>query len=176
MLALVPEFFVRFILWPLTHTVYRIRVVGQDHVPFRGPALLVCNHLSHVDGLLIGASRAALRPVHRLAALLRAAALQPALRLMHAIPVSASRHDVVASLDKARRAELEAGHVVCIFAEGAISRTGNLLPFKRGFERIVAGPRRAGHPGEPGSGLGQHLQLQARDGSSGSGPSACRIP
>src|SRR5207248_223358 len=53
-LSVVPEFLVRFSLWLLTHTIYRIRIVGQEHVPFRGPALLVCNHLSHVDGLLVG--------------------------------------------------------------------------------------------------------------------------
>nr|MBA2602439.1 hypothetical protein [Acidobacteriota bacterium] len=45
-LVLVPDYFIRFALWTLTHTVYRIRIVGQEHVPFRGPALLVCNHLS----------------------------------------------------------------------------------------------------------------------------------
>src|SRR5206468_10982827 len=54
-----------------------------------------------------------------------------------AMPVAAGR-DALASLDRAR-AELKDGHVVCIFAEGAISRTGNLLPFKRGFERIAEG-------------------------------------
>src|SRR5205085_7722714 len=60
-------------------------------------------------------------------------------RLMKAIPVSAdSRKGMVASLELARE-ELRQGHVVCIFAEGSISRTGNLLPFKRGFERIVDG-------------------------------------
>ena len=48
-LSIVPEYLVRFSLWLLTHTVYRIRIVGQEHVPFRGPALLVCNHISHVD-------------------------------------------------------------------------------------------------------------------------------
>jgi acyl-[acyl-carrier-protein]-phospholipid O-acyltransferase / long-chain-fatty-acid--[acyl-carrier-protein] ligase len=53
-LTTVPEFFVRFSLWLLTHTVYRIRIVGSEHVPTRGPAVLVCNHLSHVDGLLVG--------------------------------------------------------------------------------------------------------------------------
>ena len=53
-LSIVPEFLVRFSLWLLTHTIYRIRIVSQDHVPSRGPALLVCNHLSHVDGLLVG--------------------------------------------------------------------------------------------------------------------------
>ncbi len=53
-LSIVPEFLVRFSLWLLTHTVYRIRIVGQENVPSRGPALLVCNHLSHVDGFLVG--------------------------------------------------------------------------------------------------------------------------
>ena len=60
-------------------------------------------------------------------------------RLMHSIPVSANnRRDIVESLKRARN-ELDKGHVVCIFAEGAISRTGRLLPFKRGFEKIVEG-------------------------------------
>src|SRR5260370_18283089 len=60
-------------------------------------------------------------------------------RLAKAIPVGTSGpRDVIASIRAARR-ELEAGHVVCIFAEGSISRTGNLLPFKRGLEKIVAG-------------------------------------
>jgi acyl-[acyl-carrier-protein]-phospholipid O-acyltransferase/long-chain-fatty-acid--[acyl-carrier-protein] ligase len=58
---------------------------------------------------------------------------------VHAIPITAgSRREVVAAIEKAR-AELAAGHVVCIFAEGAISRTGNLLPFQRGVERIAKG-------------------------------------
>ena len=136
-LARVPEFFVRFSLWLLTHTIYRIRIVGQQHVPARGPALLVCNHLSHVDGLLVGAC------VQRFVRFLvyRPYFEQPILRWwlsrMHAIPIEAGR-DAAASLERARR-ELEAGHVVCIFAEGQISRTANLLPFKRGLERIAEG-------------------------------------
>jgi acyl-[acyl-carrier-protein]-phospholipid O-acyltransferase/long-chain-fatty-acid--[acyl-carrier-protein] ligase len=137
-LWLVPEYFVRLVLWTLTHTVYRIRIDGLPHVPVRGPALLVCNHLSHVDGLIVGATMQRFvrfmvyRPIYELPL------LNSLLRFMHAIPVSASRQDVVASLGRARQ-ELEAGHVVCIFAEGSISRTGNILPFKRGFERIVEG-------------------------------------
>ena len=136
-LSVVPEFLVRFSLWLLTHTIYRIRIVGQEHVPFRGPALLVCNHLSHVDGLLVGSC------VQRFIRFLvyrpyyEHWAFHPLMKLMKAIPISAGR-DALASVEQARR-ELENGHVVCIFAEGAISRTGNMLPFKRGFERIVDG-------------------------------------
>jgi acyl-[acyl-carrier-protein]-phospholipid O-acyltransferase/long-chain-fatty-acid--[acyl-carrier-protein] ligase len=138
-LSIVPEFLIRFSLWLLTHSIYRIRIVGQEHVPSRGPALLVCNHLSHVDGFLVGAC------VQRF---IRFMVYRPycefpgtrwLCRLMNVIPVSeGNRRDVMESIARAR-AELEAGHVVCIFAEGGISRTGNLLPFKRGYERIVAG-------------------------------------
>lgn len=136
-LSVVPEFLVRFSLWLLTHTLYRIRIVGQEHVPPRGGALLVCNHLSHVDGALVGSC------IQRFVRFLvwkpyyEHWALNPLLRLLHAIPVGGGREGL-AAIDEARK-QLEAGHVVCIFAEGAISRTGNLLPFKRGLERIVAG-------------------------------------
>jgi acyl-[acyl-carrier-protein]-phospholipid O-acyltransferase/long-chain-fatty-acid--[acyl-carrier-protein] ligase len=138
-LFLLPDFLIRFSLWMLTHTLYRIRIVGQEHVPFRGPALLVCNHVSHVDGLLVGACVQRFirfmvyRPYYELPV------LNPLMRLMKAIPVAGgNRQEVIDSLERARE-ELKKGHVVCIFAEGAISRTGSLLPFKRGFERIVDG-------------------------------------
>ena len=138
-LSVVPEFLIRFSLWMLTHTVYRIRIMGQEHVPFRGPALLVCNHMSHVDGFLVGACLqrfvrfAVYRPYYE------HPALHWLLKLMNAIPMgTGNRRETIASLDLARR-ELQNGHVVCIFAEGSISRTGNMLPFKRGFERIAEG-------------------------------------
>src|SRR5436190_39084 len=136
-LAIVPHFLVRFCFWLLTHTIYRIRLGGEEHVAQRGPALLVCNHLSHVDGFLVGAC------VHRF---IRFMVYRPIyehwllrypLKWMKAIPVAPGR-DALASLDRARQ-ELKDGHVVCIFAEGSISRTGNLLPFKRGFEKIAGG-------------------------------------
>ena len=136
-LRVVPEFLVRFCLWSITHSIYRIRIVGQQHVPARGPALLVCNHLSHIDGALVGAS------IQRFVRFLvykpyyEHWAVNPLLRMLNAIPVGSGR-DAVEAIDKARR-ELQNGHVVCIFAEGAISRTGNMLPFKRGLEKIVEG-------------------------------------
>ncbi|MEK6790917.1 MAG: MFS transporter [Deltaproteobacteria bacterium] len=134
-----PQFLLRFSLWFLTHTFYKIRIAGKENVPSRGAALLVCNHLSFIDGLLVGAC------VHRFIRFMiyryfyEHRALNWALRHLHAIPVSdGDKKDIMESI-KAARKELEAGHVVCVFAEGAISRTGNLLPFKKGLERIVEG-------------------------------------
>lgn len=139
LLSILPDFLIRFTLWMLTHTIYRIRIVGQEHLPFRGPALLVCNHISHVDGFLVGAcvQRFIRFMVYRPHYEIRA--FRWLLRLMKAIPVQGGyRKEVIQSLERAQE-ELRQGHVVCIFAEGGISRTGNLLPFKRGLERIVHG-------------------------------------
>ena len=138
-LAILPDFFVRFTLWMLTHTIYRIRIAGADHIPLRGPALLVVNHVSMIDGALVGACIQRFVRFMVYGPYFRRPLVNWLLRRLHAIPVTAgNRREVVEALARAR-AELEAGHVVCIFAEGAISRTGNLLPFKRGFERIIAG-------------------------------------
>ena len=136
---LAPEFLVRFLLWFLTHTLFKIRIVGTENVPRRGPALLVANHMSHVDGMLIGACLQRFvrfmvwKPYYEMKA------FHWFLKMTKAIPVgTGGPRDMVRSIQDAR-AELKAGHVVCIFAEGAISRTGNLLPFKRGMEKIVDG-------------------------------------
>jgi acyl-[acyl-carrier-protein]-phospholipid O-acyltransferase/long-chain-fatty-acid--[acyl-carrier-protein] ligase len=135
----VPDFFIRFTLWMLTHTIYRITILGRPNIPLRGPALIVVNHVSVVDGALVGASLQRFVRFMVYGPYFRLPVLNWLMRRMHAIPVTAgNRREVVAALDRAR-AELAAGHVVCIFAEGAISRTGNLLPFQRGFERIVKG-------------------------------------
>src|SRR5215471_3893115 len=138
-LSVVPDFFVRFALWLLTHSVFRIKINGAENVPFRGPALLVSNHMSHVDGFLIGACVQRFirfmvwKPFYEMKSLLWF------LKMTNSIPVGTSGpRDMVESI-RAARQEIEAGHVVCIFAEGAISRTGNMLPFKRGMEKIVAG-------------------------------------
>ncbi|MGE4093096.1 MAG: acyl-[ACP]--phospholipid O-acyltransferase [Candidatus Binatia bacterium] len=138
-LRILPDFLARFVLWLLTHTVYRIRIVGHEHVPLHGPALLVCNHISFVDGLLIGGCVQRFirflvyRPIYE------RKVLNWFMRLMKAIPVEGGNPKaVLESLDRARE-ELRQGHVVCIFAEGAISRTGNLLPFRRGFQKIMQG-------------------------------------
>jgi acyl-[acyl-carrier-protein]-phospholipid O-acyltransferase/long-chain-fatty-acid--[acyl-carrier-protein] ligase len=138
-LYLLPHFVVRFILWILTHTLYRIRIVGEKNIPHRGAALLVSNHVSFVDALLIGAS------VPRFIRFMLDRDyydmrwLNWLFRLMKSIPISVTKpRDIVHALQNARK-ELEQGQVVCIFAEGSITRLGHMLPFKRGFEKIVEG-------------------------------------
>jgi acyl-[acyl-carrier-protein]-phospholipid O-acyltransferase/long-chain-fatty-acid--[acyl-carrier-protein] ligase len=139
LVKLAPEFLIRFVLWLLTHTLFKIRIEGRENSPHRGPAMLVVNHISHVDGFLVMAC------IQRF---VRYMVWKPYydnpsyhwfFHLANAIPVGTSGpRDLVRSLQDAR-AELKAGHVVCIFAEGSISRTGNLLPFRRGIEKIVDG-------------------------------------
>ena len=138
-LRLLPDFLIRFTLWMLTHTLYRVRIIGQQHVPQYGPALLVCNHVSFVDGLLVASciQRFLRFLVYR--GIYEHKALNWFMHRLKAIPVAGGNaKEVARSLERARQ-ELLQGHVVCIFAEGAISRTGNMLPFKRGLERIVKG-------------------------------------
>ena len=137
---LMPETFIRMVLFLVTHTFYRLRVIGLEHVPERGGALLLPNHVSFVDGVLLLASLD--RPIrflidrdyYELPLLHRAA------RIMGAIPVSAggSTRDILQALREAGR-RLDDGEVVCVFPEGQITRTGGLLSFRQGFERIVKG-------------------------------------
>jgi acyl-[acyl-carrier-protein]-phospholipid O-acyltransferase / long-chain-fatty-acid--[acyl-carrier-protein] ligase len=138
-LFMLPDYFVRFVVWLLTHTFYRIRAVGEENAPIRGPALLVSNHVSFVDALLIGACLPGFVRFMLHREYYENKWLNWFFRLMKSIPIRAThRRDLVHSLKLARQ-ELETGHVVCIFAEGAITRTGHILPFKRGFEKIVEG-------------------------------------
>ena len=137
--SVVPDFLIRFVLWIATHSLFRIRVVGQENVPFRGPALLVANHTSHVDGLLIGASVQRVIRFMVWRPIFERKGLRWFFRLVSAIPVGTrSPREVVEAIRRAKQ-ELASGEMVCIFAEGSITRTGNLLPFKSGLERIVAG-------------------------------------
>ena len=135
---LLPDALLRFILLWFTHTVYRIKIVGRQNVPERGGALLVSNHLSFVDVLLLQASID--RPIRFIMNrdLYQLWWLRPIVKLFQVIPVAtdAPPKELIRSL-KAASANISEGHVVCIFAEGSITRTGHLLPFRRGFERIM---------------------------------------
>ncbi len=137
-LMLSPDSLVRAFLWIATHTVYRVSVEGLENLPRRGGALLISNHVSFVDWLLLTA--AADRPVRFLMGReyydkwwIRPLASVP--RVIP-IPLGMRPREVTQALGDCRRA-METGEVVCIFAEGGITRTGQLQPFRRGFEHLM---------------------------------------
>jgi len=135
---LIPDFLLRFLLWLLTHTLYKIKIVGGENIPRKGGALLVCNHVSYADGLLVQACIQRFvrfmidRPFYE------KFWLNPFCRIMKVIPISAT--DSTSRMRESLRQAseyLEQGEVVCLFAEGAITRTGNMLPFRKGLEIIM---------------------------------------
>ena len=138
---LVPEFLMRFLAWLLVNTLYRLRVEGvEDSVPDEGPALIVCNHVSYMDALIVGG--AVPRPVrfvmyHRI---FDVPVLNWVFRTARAIPIAPERED--AALMQRAFAEIDAalaaGEVVGIFPEGMITRDGSIQPFRPGVERILA--------------------------------------
>ena len=135
-----PEWFVRVIFVLLTNTIYRLKVIGRDHVPLQGGALLVPNHVSFIDGLLLLASVD--RPIRFLVDqdYYNYPILNCVARIMGAIPISSSgtTREILQALREAGR-RLDEGDLVCIFPEGQITRTGGLLPFRAGFERVLKG-------------------------------------
>jgi len=139
--ALVPEFLMRFLAWLLIHTAYRVRTEGLDHIPQEGPCVLVCNHVSFVDAIVIAAC--VRRPVrfvmdHRI---FRTPFLSWLFRTMRAIPIASAREDS-ALKDRAfadARAALAAGEVVGIFPEGRLTENGEMSRFRPGVQVIVSG-------------------------------------
>ncbi len=139
-LTLLPDWFLRLLLWFVTHSIYRIRVIGRDNIPEKGGALFVSNHMSFVDVLLLIASTD--RPIRfvMFKGIYDMPIIKPFARMMGAIPISSEfrPRDMIHSLRAASDA-IRNGEIVCIFAEGQITRTGQLLPFRRGMERIMKG-------------------------------------
>src|SRR6202522_1076276 len=136
---------IRVIVWLLTHTIYPLRVVGRENFPRTGGALRVSNHMSLVDALLLmGASR---RPVRFLIFkdIYDQPYIKPFAKMIRAIPISSQLRprDMIHSLRAASEA-IRSGEIVCIFAEGQITRIGQLLPFRRGMERIMKGAEKDG--------------------------------
>ncbi|GAB3779116.1 MFS transporter [Dyella agri] len=138
--TLVPEFILRFVTWLLTSTLYRVRADGLQHIPEEGPALLVCNHVSFVDPLLLMAN---LRRPTRFVMYYKIFNI-PLLKFLFttakAIPIAGQKEDpvVLQQAYDAVDAALADGELVCIFPEGALTRDGAIAPFRPGVEKILA--------------------------------------
>ncbi|HVU09212.1 MAG TPA: MFS transporter [Verrucomicrobiae bacterium] len=135
---LMPDSLVRLILWLVTKTIYRIRVEGRDYIPEKGGALFVCNHVSFVDAPLLMAATD--RKIHFIMdkSYYELWWIKPFGKILGLIPIAANfgPRELLKSLQTAA-AVIRNGHVVCIFAEGQITRTGGLNEFRGGFERIM---------------------------------------
>jgi 1-acyl-sn-glycerol-3-phosphate acyltransferase len=138
---LMPEYLIRLVMLVVTRFVYRLRVRGEDHLPTDGPGVLVCNHVSFVDAVVLGVISP--RPMvflmdHRI---FKTAALGWFFRLCKAIPIAPQKEDPQAyerAFVRAREV-LANGDLLCIFPEGAITKDGQLQPFKGGIMKILEG-------------------------------------
>jgi acyl-[acyl-carrier-protein]-phospholipid O-acyltransferase/long-chain-fatty-acid--[acyl-carrier-protein] ligase len=140
LLRRLPDFFLRLMFLPLTNCLYTIRSVGQENVPLEGPVLMVANHVSFVDAILIAMANQRLVRFLMLRAFYDLPVAGAFFKAMGCIPVSSGDGPkaLVASFKRARE-YMMSGEAVCIFAEGEISRHGQMQRFKRGFESMVHG-------------------------------------
>src|SRR6266699_1047466 len=139
-LRLLPDSLLRLFLWIATNTLYRLDVEGRENVPTRGGALLTPNHVSLADAVLLIASID--RPIRFLMfkGSYEHPLVKPFAKIMGVIPIASDQglREMIHSLRLATDA-LKSGEVVCIFPEGQMTRIGQMLPFRRGMERIIKG-------------------------------------
>ncbi|HXY24273.1 MAG TPA: acyl-[ACP]--phospholipid O-acyltransferase [Candidatus Acidoferrum sp.] len=137
---LLPDSLLRLLLWIATHTLYRLDVAGRENVPARGGALLTPNHVSMADAVFLLASID--RPIRFL--MFRGSyehpLVKPFAKILGVIPISSDQgpREMIHSLRMATEA-LKNGELVCIFPEGQLTRIGQMMPFRRGMERIIKG-------------------------------------
>ncbi|MBV8628460.1 MAG: MFS transporter, partial [Paraburkholderia sp.] len=137
--SLVPEFLLRFIAWLLVHTFYRMRLVHAERIPEEGGAVLVCNHVSYVDAVIIMAESP--RPIRFVMdyRIFRSPFAGWMFRHAKAIPIAPAHEDadmLARAYDTCARTLAE-GELVCIFPEGKLTKTGELSPFHHGVTEII---------------------------------------
>lgn len=136
----VPEFLLRFVAWVLINTVYRLRERGMDHIPKEGACVVVCNHVSFVDAIIIAA--AVPRPLRFVMdhQIFKIPLLSALFRTVKAIPIAPSKENgtLKAQAFDAIADALKNGEAVCIFPEGKITFDGQINEFRPGIEEIIA--------------------------------------
>jgi 1-acyl-sn-glycerol-3-phosphate acyltransferase len=137
---LVPEFTLRFLSWILIHLIYRPKTTGLENIPEAGPAILICNHVSYVDWLILsGAIRRPIRFVmyYKFAEI---PLLRYLLRQAHVIPIAGFKEDpkLLEAAFARVHVDLLAGELICVFPEGRLTRDGELSEFRNGVERMLA--------------------------------------
>lgn len=138
--TVIPEFFIRFCAYFVVRLMYRVRVQGVERIPAEGPAILVCNHVSYIDWLVILGSIP--RPVRFVMhqSFMNIPLVKVLMKQAHTIPIASGKensHLLERAYEKVA-AELREGELVCIFPEGALTHDGDIAPFKRGVEKMVA--------------------------------------
>jgi 1-acyl-sn-glycerol-3-phosphate acyltransferase len=138
--SLLPEFLMRFVAWLTINIVYRIRPIGLENIPRNGPAVVVCNHVSFIDPIILGGS--VVRPMRFVMyyKIFEMPFLSFIFRNAKAIPIASRAEDeelMNAAFEKVD-AELAAGNIVCIFPEGGLTTDGEVQRFKPGIEKIIA--------------------------------------
>lgn len=137
--SLVPEFLMRFIAWCVVHTVYRIKLIDANRIPATGAAVLVCNHVSYVDALVIMA--ASPRPVRFVMdyRIFTFPIVSWVFKRTKAIPIASAKDDpfVMEQAFAVIAQALADGDLVCIFPEGRLTTNGELGDFKGGIQKII---------------------------------------
>ncbi len=135
----VPEFVLRLFIWMLGHTLYRVQDKGLENIPATGPAVLVCNHVSYVDAMLIGGTYH--RPIRFVMdrSIAEMKGLKTFFKIAKTIPICSPKSDidVYENAFKRIKEELDNGELICIFPEGKLTTDGEVDTFKSGIERIL---------------------------------------
>lgn len=138
--TVIPEFLLRFLCFILTRLIYRLKTEGHQNIPQEGPAVLICNHVSFVDWLIVASS--VKRPVRFVMhySFTKIPLISFFLRGAKVIPIAGTREDsqIMEEAFEKIKATLDEGELICIFPEGKITKDGNLNTFKPGIERILS--------------------------------------
>ncbi len=132
-----PDFFWRFVVWMITHTMYRVKKQNLNNIPEQGGVLLVCNHVSYMDALLLAGSCP--RPIRFLMDrdIYNLPLVKSFCKACKAIPVDANDRTSIRNAFSKVSEHLDNGDIVCVFPEGQLTFDGEIAPFMRGIDLII---------------------------------------